>query len=395
MTPRVNVLLVDGDPAVVEAVKRGLQHEERARLLVADGIEKAAALSHLAPPDLILVRYGLASMDTTTFCRRTKANPELQGALLVLLTEPRTAPLTADLLALGVDHGVNLPVRSGELLATYRLAERVAHMRAEIRSARVELKKLRRAQTRNIEQMQAFLAMMLERGVPGARLRGERIAKMAAQIGARFGIPKNLMRDLDVAARLHELGRVAAADDTGAWRHEALAVDDATWRYTQDTKVVLQQVHGLEDAADIVGSIYENWDGTGHPHHLQRGQIPLRSRVLHALIDYVAMCERGAGDRAIARIKEQGGAVYDPLVAAHLEAVVTGGDPDSSLLRTSMIAVTDLREGMVLAEDLYTDSGLELLSRDTVLTPHTLEAIWRRHGLEPIHQGAAIHRASA
>jgi hypothetical protein len=50
---------------------------------------------------------------------------------------------------------------------------------------------------------------------------------------------------------------------------------------------------------------------------------------------------------------------------------------------------------MVLAEDLYTDAGLKLLSRGTELTPATLEIIQRRHRAEPILNGAAVRRPAA
>jgi hypothetical protein len=60
-----------------------------------------------------------------------------------------------------------------------------------------------------------------------------------------------------------------------------------------------------------------------------------------------------------------------------------------------LVPIVDLEPGMVLAEDLYTDSGLKLLARGTQLTPSSLEIIRRRHRAEPILHGAAIRRASA
>ena len=60
----------------------------------------------------------------------------------------------------------------------------------------------------------------------------------------------------------------------------------------------------------------------------------------------------------------------------------------------ALVPVESLAVGMRLAEDLYSSSGLKLLSRGTVLTEHALDAILRRHRAEPILHAAAVHRAA-
>jgi hypothetical protein len=59
------------------------------------------------------------------------------------------------------------------------------------------------------------------------------------------------------------------------------------------------------------------------------------------------------------------------------------------------MAIDKLRVGMVLAEDLYTDSGVKLLTRGTAITPTALDTIRRRHRMEPILRGAVVQRAAA
>jgi hypothetical protein len=174
------------------------------------------------------------------------------------------------------------------------------------------------------------------------------------------------------------------------------ALQQADWAYAVATRSVLQRVGSLSGVAEIVGALYEHWDGTGHPEHWIAGQIPLRSRILRVVADYVMAFEHASGrspEDVVAALREHAGTRYDPMVLVHLESLVqretTGGHP------RHVVPVPALRAGMVLAEDLYTDSGLKLLSRGTTITAAVLETILRRHQMEPIVHGAAVFRDAA
>jgi hypothetical protein len=144
-----------------------------------------------------------------------------------------------------------------------------------------------------------------------------------------------------------------------------------------------------------VGTLYENWDGTGQPDHLLQGQIPLRSRILRVLVDFIAI-EEGPGapgpEAVFEMLDEHAGTLYDPMVLVHLRAILQASDPDAERIGSAALAIPELEPGMVLAEDLCTDAGLKLLARRTVLTPATLDLIRRRHQLEPIERGARVRR---
>ena len=175
--------------------------------------------------------------------------------------------------------------------------------------------------------------------------------------------------------------------------------EEHDWQYARFTKSVLEQLDGLAGAADLVGSIYENWDGTGVPHHLSRGQIPLRCRILRVLIDLTGAFdahENLSPEEVLDLLGERCGTLYDPVVFGHARQFVLNQQEAAEGYRDCVsMPVTDLRPGMVLAEDLYTDSGIKLLARDTPLTPGALEAILRRHRFDPIVGGVSVHRPAA
>ncbi|HUK64271.1 MAG TPA: hypothetical protein VLV15_13085, partial [Dongiaceae bacterium] len=125
----------------------------------------------------------------------------------------------------------------------------------------------------------------------------------------------------------------------------------------------------------------------------QRGQIPLRSRILRVLLDLFDLMEPPRSvpaDLALDALDERSGTCYDPMVVGHLRALLAGGPAAALESDHQVLAVNELSPGMVLAEDLYTDSGFKLLTRGTVLTQGSLETLMRRHRVEPLHAVAVV-----
>src|SRR5688572_24023575 len=63
------------------------------------------------------------------------------------------------------------------------------------------------------DRMEALLFALLELGVPGSIDRALRNAELARRLAERFDIPESFRDDLELAARFHELGKLAAPSD--------------------------------------------------------------------------------------------------------------------------------------------------------------------------------------
>ena len=118
------------------------------------------------------------------------------------------------------------------------------------------------------------------------------------------------------------------------------------------------------------------------------------------VLDYIAALEDPKAAMADAgsvleSMTGRAGTWYDPMVMVHLRALARGHSGDDWHRTRVMVPAEDLRVGMVLAEDLYTDSGIKLLSQGTMISSATLETILRRHRADPLLHGAAVLRRSA
>jgi putative two-component system response regulator len=396
MSAPAAVLLASADDAMVEDFRAILALEPGVRPLVTSRGAEVLTLVRELQPDLAIVDHELIGERAFDLCRSLRAQPGMAEAMIVLVVSRDSAEFKRLGLAVGVDEYLTRPVEPADLLAKVRWMQRIKRVNDELRSDRQELERLHVELRLGFDHLLDLLVSLVEMRLPGAAARGERAVELARGLAERFEIPASLCRDLDIAARLHEMGRVLAAGDESDGETHQQGVHDT--RFVLATRALLQRVDGLREAGDLVGAIFENWDGSGFPSHLQHGQIPLRSRILRVIIDFtIALAAPGNAsvDEIMEGLDERRGTCYDPMVIVKLQEMLASGPRQE--LRDSRIrlAVPDLQAGMVLAEDLCTDSGLKLLARGTRLSAPVLETIWRRHRLEPLLEGATILRQSA
>jgi diguanylate cyclase (GGDEF)-like protein len=167
-----------------------------------------------------------------------------------------------------------------------------------------------------------------------------RVGDLAAEVGARLGLPAEEVELVRLAGRLHDVGKLAVPE-------EILRKPGAL---TADEQRVLEshpQVgHGMLIPLDIepvptwVLHHHERWDGTGHPSRLAGERIPLGARIIFAADAWDAMTNNRPYSRAQppADAREElircAGSQFDPaVVAALLEEL------DAAVARPRLAAV--------------------------------------------------------
>jgi hypothetical protein len=148
---------------------------------------------------------------------------------------------------------------------------------------------------------------------PGAR---DGLAGLAVQVGREMKLEADALRDLELAAELHELSGGPRGD-------ELLAADGS---FTADERAYLRQHAGvaerllggapaLSGAARALHSARERWDGSGGPDGLAHESIPLLARILRACATWHALVDAGSCPQtALVRLRAEAGRRLDPRV---------------------------------------------------------------------------------
>jgi cyclic di-GMP phosphodiesterase len=386
------VLLVDDDPTTLAHFRRVLEHEPALRVATATNGREGLALARELHPDLVVSDYQMPEMNGFEFCRQLKEDPTLAGCLFVVLSGFTDTNLKVRGLNLGVDDYLTKPIEIPELIARVRASLRLKRLQDQLRGDRDEVQVLHLELERSFDQLLQLLIHLVDLSLPGATERGTQLAELAGRLAERFEIPADLVPDMLVAARLHEIGQVVDL------AHHRGGPSQPDWHHAVVAATLLDQVERLKGPAELIRWITENWDGTGMPDHLVSGQIPLRSRLLRVAGEFLHLIHgnRHGGARtpeqAVAYLMNYQGTWYDPLALVHLESVVLDRPKEEWESTRVPMSAEDLRVGMVLAADLSTSSGVKLLSRDTTISESMLEVIQRRHQSDPIIDGVWIKR---
>lgn len=154
-----------------------------------------------------------------------------------------------------------------------------------------------------------------------------RVSGYAAAVGRRMGLDSHELERLNLAALLHDIGKIATPD------HILLKPDvltagerEVVRQHAERGARMLAGVPDMEEVACFIRHHHEHFDGSGYPEGLARDFIPLASRIIHLTDSYDAMTSprpfREACDHetAVKLITRQSGGQFDPeVVAAFLE----------------------------------------------------------------------------
>ena len=156
-----------------------------------------------------------------------------------------------------------------------------------------------------------------------------RTAEMALRVGERFRMSARELRDLGLAALLHDVGKLNIPDEILTKPASLTAEEyEVVKRHTVDGQVMLAVESTLASVAPIVRSHHERIDGRGYPDGLVGKDIPLPSRIIAVCDAFDAMThdrQYRAGmpvKMAFAVLTENAGSQWDAAVIEQVMAVL-------------------------------------------------------------------------
>jgi putative two-component system response regulator len=164
---------------------------------------------------------------------------------------------------------------------------------------------------------------------PDLRGHVNRVAAIAVRIGMRMRLNASHLREVALAAQLHDVGKIAIPR---AILMKATALTPAEFetvkRHTLIGQEIVGRVPALAVACRGVGEHHERWDGAGYPYAREGQAISLTARIVAVADVYDALVSKRSykdgWDRAeaLAEIVRGAGSHFDPRVVDELIHVV-------------------------------------------------------------------------
>lgn len=214
-----------------------------------------------------------------------------------------------------------------------------------------------------------------------------RVEEMAEAMAKRVSCSSVEVRDIRVAALLHEVGHFGMSD---AIRMTAPATLSPQLRqeyekYPLIAATLLGEISGSTTVVELIETHAENFDGSGFPHGRRGADIPLGARIIRIADGWDTFLMFAFGDTAEEKARRHlttgRGQAYDPdlLPSAfhYIDELTLLAQKKKSLA----VAPHDLNPGMVLAENVYDGEARFLVRRGATLTTdmiHRLQKIFNR-----------------
>lgn len=175
------------------------------------------------------------------------------------------------------------------------------------------------------------LAAAIDTKSPWTRGHSERVTSYSLALGAGLGLPETDLRTLELAALLHDIGKIgtyeAILDKAGKLTEEELKT---IRQHPSKGAEILSPIKHLENIVPLVRGHHESYDGSGYPDGLRGEEIPIMARILAVCDSYDAMTadrpyRKGRDkDEAVAELKRCGGIQFDPDVVNTFIKVLFG-----------------------------------------------------------------------
>ncbi len=142
---------------------------------------------------------------------------------------------------------------------------------------------------RNGQPHRVLLQALFERE-PYMREHVGGVARLSLGVARELGLGEQALEELELAAQLHDIGKLAIPDAT---LEKSGPLDADEWALIHQHTVIGERILNASPAFQEVGRVvratHERWDGAGYPDGLAGDEIPVAARIIAVCDAYSAM----------------------------------------------------------------------------------------------------------
>jgi len=293
------ILVVDDEDALRDMICASLTGAGFECRPVVSGAEALAELRSHGGYSLLLSDMVMEGMDGLTLLAQVKQmQPELPFVMLTTVAYVSTAVAA---IRNGAYDYLLKPFEREELLAIVQRALEVRRLKLENLAYQTKLESLVEARTETLRQTLASversyditleaLGDALDLKDPETQGHSRRVTAFTIVIARAMGLPQDQVRIIARGAFLHDIGKLAIPDAILSKPGPLTAEEQAIMQqHAMLGYRMLRRIPFLHEAAEVVYSHQERFDGSGYPRGLKAEQIPLGARIFAIADTFDAM----------------------------------------------------------------------------------------------------------
>lgn len=278
------------------------------------------------------------------------------------------------------------PAESADLLKKYNeiLQSNLKARTQSILQKKLKLESINYDLQSNLFETIKALFSYLERKNRWIGRHSKMVAALSSELSAELKLPNKLAEMIEIAALLHDVGKAGIPDNIVSKAAHLLTVQQADMvaKHVYIGKELLDPIVSLKQVGEMILYHHEHYDGKGYPENLIGEAIPIGSRIIAVADTFNNLMEKfhqRSQDTYVKSVKDlasKAGTVLDSeLTGLFIEMM------NRNLLRRvkskseTAVSVIGLTPGMMLAKDIFSTRGTNVLRKGQVLSEQHIEYI--------------------
>ncbi len=388
----MKILLVDDDKVTLSLLEKSLRSQGHLIVSVSDGSQawETVRKEHF---DIVISDWLMPEIDGIELCKRIRGAGLDHYIYLILISSQDTRADIVNGLKAGVDDYLTKPINIEELKARVEIGQRIVTLEHNLKQRYQDL-------ARNYYQTIHMFTQLLE--VFDERLGGHcrRVGRLCLQMArVHPGVSDKQYAKVEAAGLVHDIGMVGLPPAVYSKPQVAQNAEEKQLYRSHPERgaLILDQVDMLKPIAEIVRLHHEQYNGRGFPDSLAGEDIPLLAQLVSAasLYDDLRHIQGLSPDDIPEHLQRTRGyqlapEMVDLLLEIHVELIEKEKSVNDLALK-----VGQLKEGMVLARNIYLKTGAFIMAADTKLTADAIEKLKHYVRLNAIADRVYVHKVSS
>ena len=343
------ILFVDDDQNILDGYKRTLRKDLQIEV-ASSGIEALTAIQDHCSYAVIVSDMRMPGMDGAQFLARAKEIcPQSVRIMLTGNADQQTAINAVN--EGNIFRFLNKPCSPETMAKTLNAALE------QYRLIRVEKDLIEKTLSASVQTLTDILSLIN----PTAFGRSTRVRHQVRQLAAFLKIENAWQAEL--AAMLSQIGCITIPEEILQKVYSGRELNQEELQMLQGHPQIaydlLAHIPRLEPVAEAVAYQEKRFNGSGFPHdNLAGANIPIAARILKVALDYDKLIQARINHLDAYKEIERRADWYDPQVVAALKATIC----NETVYESQAVNVSELKAGMILAEDVITVKGMLLIS---------------------------------
>ncbi len=357
---------------------------------IADNGNDAWALTQSVHPKIIISDIGMPGLNGFQLLEKVRNHSTLNDVYFIILTANVEKGEKVKALERGADDYITKPFSSEELLARIRSASRYVQLQMKLFEENKLLNELAKALEQDFKDMAMLAVKFLQARLPSSTDMLKRVAQTSVWIAKQIGgFEREQMQDIEIAAYLSQSGKVFLPDELikSPVMINGRPTNKLMFNVPVSAREIVSSISRFKEVGKILYHLYENFDGSGFPEHLQSWQIPMPSRIIRVALDFEEISQRTmkkSPKEIFDIISAESNRLYDKRVVILLEQYfATIGSKEKTSIEKA-VQLYELEEGMILSRDIITNSGIKLMPSGAVLKDNIIKKIFSHNSTDPI-----------